>query len=306
VENMKRNVFVTGASGYIGNAVACAFQLAGFSVIGLVRSQEKAHSLELQNIIPLIGDLNRPETYHEAIKNADLIIHCAVDYGNKSGAESIFLKTLLDESKHFDVATKQFIYTSGVWAIGNTEKTFHEDDTCHPLNSVKWRLEHEQLLLKACTDKFHVAILRPGCVYGGSGGLTAYWFKSAQTGSVEVVGNGGNHWAMVNVLDLARAYVYAAEEKLSNCVLNIVDDTHYSVKEMALAVATVADIPESIHFLSTEEAQLKYGALSEGLLIDQQISNQRCKKILEWLPQHPGFVEGIDSYYREWCKIAIP
>jgi len=38
---MATAVFVTGASGYIGQHVAIAFRNAGYRVYGLVRSQEK-------------------------------------------------------------------------------------------------------------------------------------------------------------------------------------------------------------------------------------------------------------------------
>ena len=41
LHSMATAVFVTGASGYIGQHVAIAFRNAGYRVYGLVRSQEK-------------------------------------------------------------------------------------------------------------------------------------------------------------------------------------------------------------------------------------------------------------------------
>ena len=55
------NVFVTGATGYIGGAVAAAFRRAGHRVFGLVRSSEKARSLAQAEIVPVLGDLAAPD-----------------------------------------------------------------------------------------------------------------------------------------------------------------------------------------------------------------------------------------------------
>lgn len=48
-------VIVTGANGFIGLATAKALRRAGHTVYGLVRSQEKAKELVLNEIIPVIG-----------------------------------------------------------------------------------------------------------------------------------------------------------------------------------------------------------------------------------------------------------
>ncbi len=42
---------------------------------------------------------------------------------------------------------------------------------------------------------------------------------------------------MIHVQDLAYAYVAAAEKELTKIVLNVADDSHLTVKEMALAIA---------------------------------------------------------------------
>src|SRR5437879_2251330 len=103
-----------------------------------------------------------------------------------------------------------------------------ESSSENPIEFVKWRILHEQRLLAANIAGLRTVIIRPGCVYGKADGLTALWFSSAHGGSVEVVGNGLNHWCMVHVKDLAEAYVLAAEKELSGVVLNIVDHTHYT------------------------------------------------------------------------------
>ncbi|WP_206665532.1 NAD-dependent epimerase/dehydratase family protein [Jejubacter calystegiae] len=51
----QKNVLVTGANGYIGNAVAKAFSRAGWKVYGLIRRPELAQELARQEIFPVVG-----------------------------------------------------------------------------------------------------------------------------------------------------------------------------------------------------------------------------------------------------------
>ena len=59
-------VFLTGASGYIGGAVAAALARAGHDVFGLVRTSEKAARLAAEEAHPVLGSMNDPSTYHAA------------------------------------------------------------------------------------------------------------------------------------------------------------------------------------------------------------------------------------------------
>ena len=53
-------VFVTGASGYIGSAVVRALQRAGHQVTGLLRSETKGLNLRGPGFHAVIGDLKEP------------------------------------------------------------------------------------------------------------------------------------------------------------------------------------------------------------------------------------------------------
>ena len=59
-------IFVTGATGFIGFAVATNLARAGHKVYGLARSAEKAQRLSAAEVLPVTGDMSRPETYLEA------------------------------------------------------------------------------------------------------------------------------------------------------------------------------------------------------------------------------------------------
>lgn len=298
-------VFVTGATGYIGFAVAEAFRQAGHYVVGLVRSEEKALKLRKAEIMPVIGDLAKPETYLKAIKNAEVVVHCGFENSsNGVTIEGTAIGALLEGTRSAGTSTRALIYTSGVWTTGNTgSKIADEASPKHPLDLVKWRLSIEERLFQASSRHLRTVIISPGCVYGGSGSgsLTNMWFSSAlDDGSVEIVGQGQNRWAMIHYRDLAQAYVLAVENELSSLVLNITDNSRNTVEEMALAVAYTAGIPNKIHLLSAKDSEKKHGKLTQGLLIDQQISNERATNLLGWHPRHKSFISDIDIYFQSW------
>lgn len=187
------NVFVTGATGYIGGAVAAAFRRAGHRVFGLARSSEKARSLAREEIVPVLGDLAAPESFLAVARGCDTFVHCASE---NSGATIVRDRAAIDTflaASRDATAPRAFLYTSGVWVYGDTGgRTVDETSPLAPLDLVRWRVEHEQLVLAAASAQLRTLVLRPGCVYGGSGGLTVPWFASAVAGEVEMVGDGTN------------------------------------------------------------------------------------------------------------------
>jgi nucleoside-diphosphate-sugar epimerase len=292
------NVFVTGSSGYIGAAVAAAFRRAGHRVFGLARSSDKARTLARGEIVPVLGDLASPESFLAVARGCDILVHCASENSSATVArDRAAIDTLLEASRDAP-APRAFLYTSGVWVYGDTGgRTVDETSPLTPLDLVRWRVVHEQRVLAAATSRFRTLVLRPGCVYGGSGGLTAPWFASAVAGEVEMVGDGSNCWSTVHVDDNAEAYVLAAERAPGGEAINIGDGSNPRVGEMVAAVAAAAGVPGRIASLSPDEAAERFGALAEGLGAHQKIANARARTALGWQPRHASFVAEADLHF---------
>jgi nucleoside-diphosphate-sugar epimerase len=185
--------------------VARALQGAGHRVVGRARAPERAERLREAGIEAVIGDLTDPASYAAVAAAANIVVHAAAD-GARGMVEPdrIALDTLIGLMP--TGGAKAFIYTSGVWVHGDTEHRIVDEETpLRPVARVAWRPAHE----KRARDAGGV-VVRPGCVYGGAGGLTAAWFAAARDGVCQLVGSGENHWAMIHLQDLAGAYVAAA------------------------------------------------------------------------------------------------
>jgi nucleoside-diphosphate-sugar epimerase len=294
-------VFVTGASGYVGHSVARAFRSRGHVVYGLVRSDDDAQLLSLHEIWPVMGDLNNPESYGKILAEVEVVVHCAMDASEKR--EELDAKTIEAVLGAFASSSlpKAFIYTSGVWVYGSTGlQIVDEASQLNPIDLVKWRPAHEEKVLKGSSASLRTVVLRPGCVYGGVGGLTNLFFTSVHDGSVSIIGEGSNRLAMIHVEDLAHAYVGAAEKELSQVVLNVVDDSGFTLREMAEAIAHSAGIPGKVTSFSAEEADKHFGPVAQGLSIDQAVSNSRIKRLLGWQIHHLPFIHEMDLYYNAW------
>lgn len=293
-------VFVTGASGYIGQVVAKTFRAKGHTVHGLVRSEEQAEELSLNEIWPILGDMQKPQSYEKILDDVEVAVHCAMELSDKtSECDEKTIDTIL---KGFSKSSspRAIIYTSGVWVYGANSKLVDESFELNPIDIVKWRPDHEEKILKATSSNLRTVVIRPGNVYGKVGGQTKLFFDQITSGKICIPGEGYNHWPMIHVQDLAHAYVSAAEKELSNVILNISDDSLMTLREVAEAVAKSGGIPGQVQTHSKEEAEKYFGPIVEGMILEQQINNARAKRLLNWKIHHAPFINDADLYFNAW------
>jgi len=195
---------------------------------------------------------------------------------------------------------KTLIFTSGVWVHGNTgDKLVDETNPLDSIKLVAWRPAHEQLVLQA--KAVRGLVIRPGCVYGGRGGMTGDWFAAAAAGKAPtVVGSSQNRWAMVHIDDLADAYVRAAERGLTGEVFDVSDRSRATVLVMATAAARAAGFQGELRPVPLGEARRTMGDFADALALDQHVDARKAVRLLDWQPRHGGFVDEADILYAAW------
>ncbi len=293
-------VFITGATGYVGFNVASAFRRAGHEVWGLVRSEEKARKLIQNEIHPVIGSMQKPESYTKAAEPCSVLVHAATEMSNAMvELDRKTIETFLLVSKE-GAQPKTVLFTSGVWVHGGTgDKLVDETAPLSPAKLVAWRPAHERLVLES--DRIRGIVIRPGCVYGRQGSMTNSWFEGAfKEHALRVIGDGANRWAMVHIDDLAQGYVRAAESGLGGEIFNIVDNSRSTVTEMAQAAARAAGYAGKIQYIPLDEAVKAMGPYAECLALDQHVDSSKAMRLLFWTPRHPSFVDGVETYFASW------
>lgn len=294
-------VFITGASGFIGNAVALAFKANGHTVYGLTRNPDRASELQKHEIIPVIGQLEKIDTYQSYLSQTEVWVHCAFENSSEGVEKDAVAVNGLVHAAQGSYLPKTLIYTSGVWVYGDTKgKIVDEASMLNPFDIVQWRPAHEDRVLNIPSKSIKSVVIRPGYVYGGSGSLTDAWFRDAENGQLSVIEGGKNRWAMIHRQDLASAYVLAAEKGVSGAVFNIVDSSRCTVAEIAEEIYTNLGMQKKVANLSSTEAKNKFGLLAEPFAASQMISNEKARRLLGWLPQQPQFIESISNLYSTW------
>lgn len=229
-----------------------------------------------------------------------MLIHCGFDFSPKGVAideQTINTFIKLSQECRDPSSQKQFIYTSGVWALGNTPLGHKVDETV-PLTSQKmaWRPQHEQRVISASAPFFKTVVIRPGCVYGAKGSIVDLFFESIPKGAIEVIGDGKNVWAMIQKDDLAECYVLTAKKQLDKEIVYATDGATHTMREMAEKVANEAGLTGKLRSISVEEA----GPLGAGMALDQRISNEKIKSLLNWQPKHESFLACAKEQYQLW------
>ncbi|MBD1877194.1 NAD-dependent epimerase/dehydratase family protein [Nodosilinea sp. FACHB-131] len=282
------NVLLTSATGYIGSAVARALQAKGHRVVALARSAATVQRLESSGIRPHWGDLTDRESLRQAATQVDAVIHTAAT--NDAAMAKVDRQAVETLLAALAGTQKPFIYTSGIWVMGNTGATVA--DETFPLNPpplVAWRPGVEDLVLAAAEQGVRSLVIRPALVYGYSGGLLAMLTQAGQSqGAVPVIGAGHHAWSFVHVDDLAMLYVAAMEQAPAGTVLIGASGESVAMGQVALAAAEAVGIGERVQRLSLDEARQTWGDLADALALDQRVSGDRARHLLNWVPVAPS------------------
>jgi len=281
------HVFLTGATGYVGSAVLDSFLRAGHDVTALVRDPEKAEDIARRGVRSIIGDLDRPPSYAAEAERADVIIHTALDPSpRREKIDRVAVDTFLAaaSSRAASGRAAAFVYTSGVWVLGDTAAPVAEDAPVRPTSHVAWRPEHERIVLEAGrSGSPRTVVLRPGIVYGGSRGIIADLLKDAANGLVRVIGEGTNHWPCVYARDLADVYLRVATRPDASGVFHANDEADESVCDIVDSIARHARMRPDVRHVPLSEARAKMGAYADVLALDQRVRSPRARA-LGWSP----------------------
>lgn len=232
-------VFLTGATGYLGSAVAAALVRARHDVTALVRSPTSAARVVSYGIEPHRGDLRDPSSYRQAALAADAVVHAAVE----GGADRMAVDRTFVEA----VASPKLIYTSVLFVLGNADGA----DESAPASGA--RAEHERIVLGAGG-----AVIRPGMIHGGEAWLFTH---------PVVIGDGENRWPLVHRDDVAELYRIVLERGARGVFHAVAE-----VRRAREVFPHVAGTP-------LEEARRELGAFADALALDQNVRATRALEL---------------------------
>lgn len=292
-------IFLTGATGYIGSAVARELADRDHRVIGLTRLAEKASYLRDLGAEPVLGDVRDVDSYRDALMTADALVHLAAEHSEaRVAADRAAVDAMLEAAG--DGPARTIVYTSGCFVLGETgDGPANEDASTEDAPElVAWRPAHEERVLESGGEHLATSVIRPGMVYGGKDGLFARFFATAERdGAAEFIGDGANRWSPVYRGDVARLYRMVIEDGgrgTFHCA-----EPAERVGELAMAASRAAGASGHTRRLRVDEARKEMGELADALTLDQVVGCRRAHDF-GWAPEHPPFIESAAAVYEEW------
>ncbi len=291
-------IFVTGATGHVGFRIATALRRRGHHVLGLTRKDSGATRLARHEVHPVVGTLQDPGSWKGA-EGCSVLVHAAADYAADTFAlDRASVNALLSLAGR-GAGVKTVVYTSGVWVYGSTgDALVDEASPLNPLPMSVPRIETEKAVLG--THGVRGVVMRPGCVYGYGGSMTAEWFAGAAAGKIEVVGDGSNRWSTVHADDCADAYVRAIEKGAAGEVYNVTDRSRAPLRRLGLAAARAAGFGGEIRWIPVDDARKTMGDLASAIAFDQHVDSRKAVARLGWQPSHGGFEDEAATYFTAW------
>jgi nucleoside-diphosphate-sugar epimerase len=288
------HVFLTGATGYVGSAIAAALQRDGHTVTGLAHTEKSARTLEQRGTRVLRGDLYDGASLARGVRDADGTIHAANTGGlDMPLAEQAAVSAMLGalEGTH-----KAFLYTQGIWDYGDTGPALAtEESPFQPAAFFAWRPVLAQRILAARERGICSIVISPALVYGHGRGIPAMLVQSArQNGAARYIGTGENHWTLVHVDDLADLYVRALMEALGGSTFIAASNPPLRVRELAAAASRGAGAGGKTEAWPLTAARRALGPWVDALVFDQQMSGEKARRVLGWAPQAPLALEDLE------------
>jgi nucleoside-diphosphate-sugar epimerase len=120
-------IFITGATGFIGNAVTLRLANSNHVVHVLVRNADKSNNLDHPNIKLFKGDVNDINSVRQAMEGCQQVFHLAAFARLWARPSDIFYKINVDGTRNILVAAlekkvSRLVYTSSTAVFGNSIK----------------------------------------------------------------------------------------------------------------------------------------------------------------------------------------
>lgn len=299
-------IFLTGATGVIGQRLIPLLLEAGHQVTAVGRSPEKRDHLSRQGAQAVEADLFDPAAVRRAIGRSDVIINLATSVpagllalwpGAWSPMDRVRRRISANLAnaaiEHTGIA--RFVQESfaGIYADAGAD-WIDESAEARPASFNRSTLEAEANAARAGCGGTVAVVLRFGLFYGENDAVTDQLLGSVRRGWWPLFGDPEGYSSWVSHLDAARAVLAALQVPAG--LYNVVDDMPLKRRVLAASLAHRLGVrpPRFLPRWVTRIGGPVAGSLARSL----RISNLRFRSAAAWAPRYPTALAGLSAVAR--------
>ena len=286
---MKKNVLITGGSGFIGSYVVDALVKNKYKVTILDLNQPKRRDVKF-----IRGSILDKSIIRSALKNINIIFHLAA-VSDITKVKEIPLKTiktnilgttfLLEGARNANI--DRFVFASSIYSYGAAGNLYTTSKTASELIIKNYKLIYGQ--------KF--TILRYATAYGPRNrevdAVSIFVRRALKNLDLIIHGNGQQKRNYVCAEDLGYGSLFALEKKAANKIITLVSKRDTKIIDLARMIIKITKSKSKIFF------DKKKRRLDDFTSVFSYKSNHE-KNLMIWRPKYTlekGLKETID-----WCK----
>jgi nucleoside-diphosphate-sugar epimerase len=266
------NIFVTGASGFVGGAATRELVAQGHRVRAMSRNAASDQLISELGAEPVRCDLESVRA--EQLGEPDLVLHCAA-YVEPWGAEDawyrgnvIGTRAILEAARHAGVG--RFIHIGTEAALVRGQHLFDADETYDlapdsPFPYCATKAQAERLVLSANAADFTTMVLRPRLIWGpGDTTLLPAIENMSDNGGWMWIDHGRALTSSTHINNLVHAIVLALTRGEPGAAYFVLDDGVHTIKYMVSGMAAAKNIGLLERSMPAWLAD-RAGALCEGI-----------------------------------------
>ena len=287
-------IFITGANGYIGGAVASTLIAYGHRVRGLVRSKAKADAVAAYGVEAVVGSLDDAALLQAEARAADAVVNAASS--DHRGAVEGLIAGLAGSGK-------ALIHSSGSSIVADlamgepSDRIFHEATPIEPHADKAARVAIDRLVLGA--SGIRSVVLCNSMIYGDALGpparsvqIPALVAQAKASGVARYIGRGLNRWSNVHIADVAALYALVITRARAGTFM-YVESGEEALGEIVRAIAARLGLGAAQSW-SAEEAIAAWG---RNMAVFSLGSNSRIRgkaaADLGWSPRRRSVTQWI-------------
>jgi len=299
-----RKVLLTGATGFVGRAIADELLCRNFSVVAAVRTFSTALPERLNQV--LVGDMLADTQWQSALQDVEVVIHSAarVHIMNEMVSDSLseFRKVNVDGTLNLarqalKAGVKRFVFISSIKVNGESSKQgepFKASDIINvtdPYALSKYEAEQGLLDLTRNTS-MEVVIIRSPLVYGPGVKANFFtllkWVRKGIPLPFGAVYNQRSFVAITNLVDFI--LLCMSHSKASNEVFLISDGKDLSTTALLQKISQAFGrnlllIPVPVWMMSLFAGMLGKKSVADRLFTSLQVDCSKAVDLLEWKPK---------------------